>query len=1741
MLIQKHVVCGLLCLAMAGPVHAAEYYVTPTGAGSANGSSWANAFSNLQDAVDASSVDGDIIYLKYGSYSNAVQVEIVDHPGLFIKGGYEGTGDPPGGGTLSGSDTILTLAGGVTNRILYATNSVVTLDNLTVTGGYLAEESAKGINLLLLDCSPVVLTNCVVRDGYISGYDYTKGVGLYYSADGGNLRLMNSRFANNRIGASGNIGNFEGVGVYFSGASLVVDDTQFETNRPTYWNRGILHYGAGLYASATSDVTITNSSFIANSWYLLDDGRGRGAGLYLGGTADAVVTDSEFRNQYNPRGSLYGSALYADTTGALAIRSCLFSNNTAYAEKNSTSWVCIGGAIYRSAGPMTIEDCDFLGNRAYNYYKRASAIYLTGSAVTADVVNCVFDGTTALLESTQTAPQIEAWNSATLRMRDTIVRDSRTSGLFFDGSALVLSNCLFHSNGNLDGGDGIRLTNGTLTMAHCTLTDNSGWGLNRAGSGASGTVINSIAWDNSTGGITSNENLAVTYSCAQNNVYGSDNISEDPLFIPGTFLEPNAFYLSHTGLTAQTQLSPCRAQGSGTRADYGLTLYTTRSDGLTNTYMTSDMGYHYPQGTAAEADLSDLLLFSTNLFVDAINGTNSNTGLTVDQPLQTLTLALSRILADGTIHVATGTYSTAANDEAFPLTVAQSNLKLIGANRATTVVDAGAASRIFSADAKGAIHLEGITFRNGKMAETSATGINLKFLNCSPVVITNCAIKDGYITGYNTVQGVGIYYSAAGGTLRLVDSLVQNNRLGSGNGVKGMGLWFSGATLYIDDTHFSTNKSTTTNRDRNYGGGIYAEVSSALTVTNASFTANSLWLLDDAWGYGAGFYVSGAGDVVVADSEFRSQGNSRGSLFGSAIHAANTGALTIDSCVFNTNFVYSELSTWSCHGGAVYRSGGPITIDDSQFFGNYARNGKKRASAIYLTGAAVTADVVNCVFDGTTALLESTETAPQIEAVSSATLRMRDVIVRDGRMSGLFFDGSALVLSNCLFHANGSLDTGDGIRLTNGTLTMVHCTLTDNAGWGLNRVGAGASGTVLNSIAYANGSGGITSNENLTVTYSCAQNHVHGSDNVYADPLFIPGSLLEPNAFYLSHTGLTAQTQPSPCRAQGSGTRADYGLTLYTTRSDGLTNTYMTSDMGYHYPQGTAAEADLTELLVFSTNIFVDAINGTNTNTGLTIDQPLQTLTLAFSRIQPDGVIHVATGTYSTASNGEAFPLTVAQSNLRLIGANRDTTIIDANQADRVLGAQAKGSIKLEGLTFCNGRLSYAGPEGVNLYFDNSSPVIISNCTIKGAYVTGYTGGKGVGLYFGGSGGTLELRNSVVEQNTFNNDSFQGIGAYFSGNTLLIDNTAFTSNRATSGSHASSYGGALYVDADDAVTLSDCVFSANTWNLDDSGTCYGGIYVADAQDVRLSGVTIAGQANDYGQTRGAGLYAGHAGTLTIEACVFSNNAAGACKTYAGYGGGVYRIGGTLTITNSTFTGNSAHGGATHIGGSLYLTGSAVTTTVVNCTFDSRAVATNRGETIAVADSASLLLAETDIRYGSEEGIVFGGGWLAATNLLVAGCTNDGIRVTAGTVDLVNVTLAGNGGWGLSSAAGTVTLRNSIVWGNTAGSIDGTVTVTYSDIEGGHAGTENISTNPLFADAAAGDYHLQSPKGRWNTALADWVTTDTDVSPCIDAGDDDARWALEPEPNGQVINLGRYGGTAEASKSFGSGGSLFIFR
>jgi len=128
------------------------------------------------------------------------------------------------------------------------------------------------------------------------------------------------------------------------------------------------------------------------------------------------------------------------------------------------------------------------------------------------------------------------------------------------------------------------------------------------------------------------------------------------------------------------------------------------------------------------------------------------------------------------------------------------------------------------------------------------------------------------------------------------------------------------------------------------------------------------------------------------------------------------------------------------------------------------------------------------------------------------------------------------------------------------------------------------------------------------------------------------------------------------------------------------------------------------------------------------------------------------------------------------------------------------------------------------------------------------------------------------------------------------------------------------------------------------------------------------------------------------------------------------------------------------------------------------------------------------------------------------------------IDLRNNIIVGNSGWGIRASAekskkkGLLTSKYNNVWNNAKGAYEGIA-----------PDANSISTDPLFADPSASDFHLKSKAGRWSPKLRKWVQDDIS-SPCIDAGDPTSSFSDEPLPNGGRVNMGAYGNTAEASKS-----------
>jgi len=313
----------------------------------------------------------------------------------------------------------------------------------------------------------------------------------------------------------------------------------------------------------------------------------------------------------------------------------------------------------------------------------------------------------------------------------------------------------------------------------------------------------------------------------------------------------------------------------------------------------------------------------------------------------------------------------------------------------------------------------------------------------------------------------------------------------------------------------------------------------------------------------------------------------------------------------------------------------------------------------------------------------------------------------------------------------------------------------------------------------------------------------------------------------------------------------------------------------------------------------------------------------------------------------------------------------------------------------------------------------------------------------------------------------------------------------------------------------------------------------------LAGVTVTGGYHE----RGGGLYCGDGARPAVTNCTFRGNSAifggGLCNdsspkltnclfsdNSADNGGGMYNNGQTSesnpVLAACVFRGNAA----IHDGGGLSNLGRGAKPALINCAFIENAVSAGGGGAIRNGISARLSL--TNCLFIENVAATCGG---AIHNSNGAGATLTNCTFGANSAASGNALACTPDDSGLQ-APGTLDVVNCILWddGDEIVNDDSSIiTIAYSNVQDGLAaepwpGEGNMDADPCFADPSRQDYHLKSQAGRWDPKSQRWVQ-DTVTSPCIDAGDATTPVGLEPLPNGGIINMGAYGGTAEASKSY----------
>ena len=481
-------------------------------------------------------------------------------------------------------------------------------------------------------------------------------------------------------------------------------------------------------------------------------------------------------------------------------------------------------------------------------------------------------------------------------------------------------------------------------------------------------------------------------------------------------------------------------------------------------------------------------------------------------------------------------------------------------------------------------------------------------------------------------------------------------------------------------------------------------------------------------------------------------------------------------------------------------------------------------------------------------------------------------------------------------------------------------------------------------------------------------------------------------------------------------------------------------------------------------------------------------------------------------------------------------TIIDCQGQGRGFifesGEQADSILK--GITITNGRAEYGG----GILIRNSSPTV-SRCTISycSEVHPSYLAGGGICIFNG---------DPLITDCTIRNNAvfFDGAGIYCDGGSPMVVNSIIENNQAGWGD-----GSGIYFWDSGRSSIINCTILSNSanpvgssdrmvrTNAADRGGNGGGIFIYGGQPI-VSQCSIIENTGG----RGGGLFIRESSPL-ISHCSIENNLAASS-------GGLY-LGGmgwsdayTFRVENCRITGNFANSQA---GG---LSTRLCTLYISNCVI-----------------SGNRLL------YGGGSGGLSIKGWTVAE---INQCTIVGNKIVE---DSPNVNCFGGG---LFLQICDVKIANSIIRQNRATkgaqlaihAWDGQqspdeppindptlVTLHHSDFNSEQEQEfyiygepnlltldmyDNLDVDPCFADAGRwypngtlnepnddfwidGDYHLKSEYGRWNPNTQTWVVDDV-TSLCLDAGDPNMPVGDEPFPSGIRINMGAYGGTAEASKS-----------
>ena len=455
-----------LLLAFAASTAQAQelIFVDVDASGADDGSSWSDAYPNLQDAL-STATDDDVIAVAAGTYYPDIGEGIpVDdretsfritgaQDGLEVYGGYAGDEDISLGNlklddrdfeanetTLSGDvDDTPDDKSGNSYHLLYLDGTAggditsgTRVDGFTVTlgnaNGSSSENNAGGGGLFCdgagegNECSPT-LANTIFTDNQA-----TDGGAVYNFGHNGesNPEIISSEFLSNE--SKGGVYD-NGGAIYNYESSIVVKNTYFSNNSA--------EYGGAIYNDGgESSQLIVNSTFTGNTSDV------DGGAIYSDSFFDPIsltIAKSTFSEN---EASGYGGAVFTDGSD-LTVAETIFFSNAASED---------GGAIYGGNDILTVVGSTFYGNSA-NENGDGGAIYFSNDEST--IANAAFSGNDASLNG---GALFISESSPTIVSATFFSNVADEGGAIYNsefGSSPTITNSIFYDNSSEGNGDQI--------------------------------------------------------------------------------------------------------------------------------------------------------------------------------------------------------------------------------------------------------------------------------------------------------------------------------------------------------------------------------------------------------------------------------------------------------------------------------------------------------------------------------------------------------------------------------------------------------------------------------------------------------------------------------------------------------------------------------------------------------------------------------------------------------------------------------------------------------------------------------------------------------------------------------------------------------------------------------------------------------------------------------------------------------------------------------------------------------------------------------------------------------------------------------------------------------------------------------------------------------------------------------------------------------------------------------------